>query len=147
MEKDSVARCRYPSCPFTSNELEKLKEHHGQCEIGLKTKAFACLKCPYNSLVRAEIVEHVLNSHFSEKDAAFELSGSGSSSGESDSSDGENEVESEGMASEGEASGDGGSIPRYGRTLDKAYGLSNSSLHLFKSHTMSPLIPLWLAQL
>ena len=147
IQKDSVARCRYPSCPFTSDQLDKLTEHHTLCEIGIKTKAFACLKCTFQSLVRTEIVEHVLNTHLSEKDAAFELSGSDSSSSES-----EEEADafvSDEAAGDGHASGDEPSSSALvtKNTVDKAYGLSSASLLHFKTQTLSPLIPTWLAEL
>lgn len=141
--KDNVATCRYTSCIFSSNDIEKLTEHHGLCEIGLKTKAFACLKCPFRCPDRNAILQHVLNTHVSEKDAAFELSG-----GDSSSDDAEEDFAqgSEDGDIEDERSNRRKSVPQNTKILDKAYGLPSNILQQFKSLTTPPLIPLILAQ-
>ncbi len=149
MEQKSTAQCRYPSCPFNSDDIEKLKEHHVQCEIGLKSKSFACLKCAFRSPDRSAILEHVLSTHVSEKDAAFELSGDSSSDAtdEDELIEEDEECGSDGDGVEDETNERRKSIPHNTKSIDKAYGLSSNVLQQFKSLSTSQLIPLWLAQL
>ena len=145
IEQKSTAQCRYPSCPFSSDDIDKLKEHHVQCEIGLKTKSFACLKCTFRSPDRSAILDHVISTHVSEKDAAFELSGDSSSDATDEEEVNEEEDESEIDGPEGNERRK--SIPHNTKNTEKAYGLTSNILQQFKSLSTSQLIPLWLAQL
>lgn len=140
IEKNSIAQCRYPGCSFTGNDIEELKRHHVDCKIGSNTKSFACLKCEFRSQERTEILEHVLSTHITEKDSAFE--GNSESSDETDE-DGEDEFES----LEGDALDRRKSIPQNTKNVDKAYGLTYNFLQQFKSLSTPQLIPTWLAQL
>lgn len=144
--KDSRAGCRFTSCPFSSDCIDKLKEHHLQCEIGLKSKAFACLKCDFTAPDRSRITQHVLSTHVSEKDDdAFELSGNSSSEDDTDEEvvgRDDDEYDSDNNVHERRQS-----IPQNTKTLDKAYGLSSRILLQFKSLSTSNVIPLWLAKL
>ena len=139
IEQKSTAQCRYPSCPFSSDDIDKLKEHHVQCEIGLKTKSFACLKCTFRSPDRSAILDHVISTHVSEKDAAFELSGDSSS----DATD-EEEVNEE--EDESEIDGPEGNERRKSNNIEKIYGLTSDIQQEFTSSSTSHIIPLWLAQ-
>ena len=142
--KDALAKCRYASCTFTSDNIDQLSAHHGQCEIGLKTKVFACRKCSFHCPDRNGIIEHVLNTHVSEKDAAFEISGGESSNDDADDFSGGESVNED---TEDDRNIKRRSIPQNTKILDKAYGLPASILQQFKSTTTPPLIPMILAQL
>jgi len=142
--KDSVAKCRYASCTFTSEDIGQLSAHHSQCEIGLKTKAFACRKCSFHCPDRNGIIDHILSTHVSEKDAAFEMSGGESSNEDADEDSGHESVNED---AEDEQSSRRRSIPQNTKILDKAYGLPSRILQQFKSMTTPPLIPMILAQL
>lgn len=141
----SVARCRYPTCPFKSEDLNKLKEHHPLCEIGLKTKAYACLKCTFRCQDRSEVLEHVLNNHVSESDAPFEEPCQSSSESEGDDDDADLAGEL-GSDDEDESGNKRKSIPQNTKFLDKAYGLTSSVLQQFKTLSTPQHIPIWLAQ-
>lgn len=136
----AAACCRYPGCTFASNDIDQLKEHHVQCEIGLKTKAFTCLKCSFRSASRAEIVEHVLATHVSETDAAFELSGPSGSDESEDEDEGVEEDEEAGPGDSRRKSSNGS------KNVDKAYGLSSAVIQQLKCPASSRLIPSSLAK-
>ena len=135
IEQKSTAQCSYPSCPFSSDDIDKLKEHHAQCEIGLKTESFACLECTFQSLDRSAIMDHVLSTHVSERGAAFELSGNSSS----DATDDEEEKEWKIYVPKGNER-------RKSNNIEKVYGLTSDIQQEFTSSSTSQLIPLWLAQ-
>lgn len=146
IDQKSFAVCRYPSCPFISDDIEKLKEHHVQCEIGARSKCFACLKCDFRSQDRSQIMEHALNTHVTEKDDAFELSGGSSSSEDTD----EDDSDAEGQECDSDADdrlNKRKSVPQNTKTVEKAYGLSCHDLLQFKSLSTSQHIPVWLAKL
>ena len=142
--QDYVATCRYTSCTFTSDNIALLSAHHIECEIGLKTKAFACRKCSFHCPDRNGIIEHVLNTHVSEKDAAFEMSGAESSNDDANEDSGRESVNED---EDADRINRRRSIPQNTKILDKAYGLPASILMQFKSMTTPPLIPMSLAQL
>jgi hypothetical protein len=126
--------------------MDKLKEHHVQCEIGSKSKYFACLKCEFRSQDRSQILQHALNTHVTEKDDAFELSGSSSSDNTDD-----DEVDEDGI-DDSDSGNDQvvdrrKSVPQNTKNLEKAYGLSSHDLLQFKSLSTSQHIPHWLAKL
>jgi hypothetical protein len=156
MAKEMKANCRYPSCSFQSESIDELKEHHVSCEIGLKLKLFACTKCDFRCSERTAIIEHVINTHVTEEDGAFELDSAGS----------EEDLDDEEVLDDEEGDLDGENTPRIRRTprrptssatatpttpanraLEKIYGFSTTDLGRFKTHPTSPLIPRWLAQL
>lgn len=143
----SSASCRFPGCSFNSDSTDRMKEHHVKCEVGLSCKAFRCLKCTFSAQEKSQIIEHVLNTHVSERDAAFELNGDASSDDTHDENEDEDEFDSDGDGSEGEKRERRKSIPHNTKTIDKAYGLSCSVLQQFKTLTTSVLIPKWLAEL
>lgn len=126
--------------------MDKLKEHHVQCEIGSKSKYFACLKCEFRSQDRSQILQHALNTHVTEKDDAFELSGS--SAGDDTDDD---DVDEDGI-DDSDSGNDRTvdrrkSVPQNTKNLEKAYGLSSHDLLQFKTLSTSQHIPLWLAKL
>lgn len=148
IEQNSVAQCRYPSCPFSSDNIEILKEHHVQCEIGSRSKCFACLKCDFRSQDRSQILEHALNTHVTEKDDAFELSGGSSSSSSEDTEDDSDAEGGIGRDSDAEDQrlNKKKSVPQNTKNVEKAYGLHSHELQQFKSLSTSQHIPVWLAK-
>lgn len=146
IDSKSIAKCRYPSCPFASDNMDKLKEHHVQCEIGSKSKYFACLKCEFRSQDRSQILQHALNTHVTEKDDAFELSGSSSSDNTDDDEVGEDGIDDSDSGND-RVVDRRKSVPQNTKNLEKAYGLSSHDLLQFKSLSTSQHIPHWLAKL
>jgi len=144
MAKDNNGKCRYPACDFKSNCLDQLKQHHVKCEIGLKSKMFGCLKCQFQSLQRDAMVEHVIGTHVSEKDATFELGTESSDAGEE-----YNEDEEEPEVSEEEAEGKTphqNLAPAKLKQTERIYGVTPSQLHQFKNLQTPQCIPQWLAE-
>lgn len=82
----------------------------------------------------------MLNTHVSEKDAAFELS-DGSSNDDDTDEETKDDEECDSDADRKKF------IPQNTKTLDKAYGLSSNVLQQFKTLSTSHLIPMWLAKL
>jgi hypothetical protein len=146
IESKSIAKCRYPSCPFASDSIDKLKEHHVQCEIGSQSKCFACLKCDFRSQDKSQIMEHALNTHVLEKeDDAFELSGSSSDDTDDDEANEDGMYDSD---DDNDRTVDRRkSVPQNTKNIEKAYGLSSQDLLQFKSLSTSQHIPIWLAKL
>lgn len=145
IESKSIAKCRYPSCPFASDNIDKLKEHHVQCEIGSQSKCFACLKCDFRSQDKSQIMEHALNTHVLEKDdEAFELSGSSSDDTDDDEANEDGMYDSD---DDNDRTVDRRkSVPQNTKNIEKAYGLSSQDLLQFKSLSTSQHIPIWLAK-
>lgn len=137
----SKANCRFPSCEFSSDEINKLKEHHVTCEIGAKTQSFGCLKCSFRDPERSKVVDHILKTHVTE--AEFEPVESSSSEEDEGSGEDEEELEEE----EGDQDKQRNrSIPHNSKFLDKAYGLPQNVLSQFKSLLNHNVIPKWLAR-
>jgi len=158
LEKEEKARCRYPACSFASSDIDELRQHHVTCEIGMKSKLFGCLKCAFQCLERPVMVQHVLDTHVSEKDATFELGTDHSDVGEEynndeeeeeEDDDDEDEEEEEIELSDGETSEKvvrPNSAPTKLKSTERAFGITPTLLHQFKNLQTPPCIPQWLAE-
>lgn len=101
-------------------------------------------------MVRDEILEHVLESHISEEDGAFDLTAADASSSSEEESEGEEDFEEneEDKTSNNEQRDNVDAertIPHNAKGLSKAYGFQSTILRGFKSEEFFPLVPTMLA--